>query len=276
TRIANGCPNNIPNPTHPGAVDHCGGISQWSVISGGRMGQVMGEDATEIAPAATVCTENCTAQNRVNGRALVVGFPFPVPSAVQLQPRFPQLSNGQFAAITVSPSTVDGGATAQGTVSLDAGAPAGGVVVLLSSNNPSAASVPATVTIPAGFVESTFNITTTQVAAQTVVTLGGSSGGIARSVDLTVKPQSGPPTDSLTITRAEYISSKRQLNVEATSTNTGATLTVYVTSTNVTIGALTNDGKGKSKGLLNWATNPVNIIVRSSSGGTATRAVTLK
>jgi hypothetical protein len=66
------------------------------------------------------------------------------------------------------------------------------------------------------------------------------------------------------------------LNVEATSTNTGATLTVYVTSTNVTIGALTNDGKGKSKGLLNWATNPVNIIVRSSSGGTATRAVTLK
>ena len=42
------------------------------------MGQVMGEDATEIAPAATVCTANCTAQNQVNGRAVVVGFPFPV------------------------------------------------------------------------------------------------------------------------------------------------------------------------------------------------------
>src|SRR6267143_5042731 len=88
TRIANGCPNNIPNPTHPGSVNHCGGISQWSVASGGRMGQVMGEDATEIAPAATVCTANCTAQNQVNGRALVVGFPFPVPNAVRLQPRF--------------------------------------------------------------------------------------------------------------------------------------------------------------------------------------------
>jgi len=58
------------------------------VASGGRMGQVMGEDATEIAPAAKLCTANCTAQNQVQGRAVVVGFPFPVPDAVRLQPRF--------------------------------------------------------------------------------------------------------------------------------------------------------------------------------------------
>ena len=88
TRIATGCPNNIPNQFHPGAVNHCGGVSQWSVSSGGRMGQVMGEDAVEIAPAASACTANCTAQNQVNGRAIVVGFPFPVPDVVRLKPRF--------------------------------------------------------------------------------------------------------------------------------------------------------------------------------------------
>jgi hypothetical protein len=88
TRIVNDCVNNIPNPFHPGTVSHCGGVSQWSVASGGRMGQVMGEDSTEIAPAAKVCTANCTAQNRVQGRAVVVGFPFPVPDAVRLKPRF--------------------------------------------------------------------------------------------------------------------------------------------------------------------------------------------
>src|SRR5262249_58380170 len=88
TRIAKGCPNNIPNPFHPGKVNHCGGVSQWSVASGGRMGQVMGEDATEIAPAAKVCTANCTAQNQVQGKAVVVGVPFPVPTTVPLQPRF--------------------------------------------------------------------------------------------------------------------------------------------------------------------------------------------
>src|SRR4029077_19875747 len=107
--------------------NHCGGISQWSVSSGGRMGQVMGEDATEIAPAATACTANCTAQNQLNGLPVVVGFPFPVPSPVRLQPRFAQPSNGQLAGTTISPSPVTGGTTAQGTVSLAAGAPVGGV-----------------------------------------------------------------------------------------------------------------------------------------------------
>jgi hypothetical protein len=88
TRIVTDCANSIPNPFHPGTVSHCGGVSQWSVASGGRMGQVMGEDSTEIAPAAKLCTANCTAQNRVRGRAVVVGFPFPVPDAVRLKPRF--------------------------------------------------------------------------------------------------------------------------------------------------------------------------------------------
>jgi len=88
TRIVRDCTNSIPNPLHPGTVSHCGGVSQWSVESGGRMGQVMGEDATEIAPAAKPCTAGCTAQDRVQGKALVVGFPFPVPDAVRLKPRF--------------------------------------------------------------------------------------------------------------------------------------------------------------------------------------------
>jgi hypothetical protein len=87
-RVAVDCANTIPNPFHPGAVSHCGGVSQWNVASGGRMGQVMGEDSTEIAPAAKPCTANCQAQNRVQGRAVVVGFPFPVPDPVRLKPRF--------------------------------------------------------------------------------------------------------------------------------------------------------------------------------------------
>jgi hypothetical protein len=51
------------------------------------MGQVMGEDATEIAPKAQRCTANCKAQDQVQGKAVVVGFPFPVPDAVRLKPR---------------------------------------------------------------------------------------------------------------------------------------------------------------------------------------------
>ena len=61
----------------------------WDVASGGRMGGVFGEDATEDAPPATTCTQDCQAQNQVRGQAVELGFPFPVPAANRLNPRFP-------------------------------------------------------------------------------------------------------------------------------------------------------------------------------------------
>jgi hypothetical protein len=79
--------------TRTGAISkvlHCGGVSQWSVASGGRMGQVMGEDATEVAPPATVCTHQCQAQNRTRGASTVLGAPFPVSDGDRLKPRYPQ------------------------------------------------------------------------------------------------------------------------------------------------------------------------------------------
>jgi hypothetical protein len=84
-----------------------------------------------------------------------------------------------------------------------------------------------------------------------------------------------PNADSVSITRAEYRSSNRELRVEATSSNSTATLTVYVTSSGATIGTLTNNGGGRYERVFtNIATNPVSITVKSSRGGTATRNVT--
>ena len=68
-------------------VQHCGGVSKWSVASGGRMGMVFGEDAVEVAPPATVCIQQCQAQNRVRGQAVVLGFLFPVPQNDRPKPR---------------------------------------------------------------------------------------------------------------------------------------------------------------------------------------------
>jgi hypothetical protein len=91
TRIAQGCPNQIQKRDGTFVtVDHCGGVSLWRVASGGRMGMVIGGDATEVAPPASDCTENCQAQNQVRGQAVNLGFPFPVPDNVRLKPRFPQ------------------------------------------------------------------------------------------------------------------------------------------------------------------------------------------
>ena len=103
-----GCVNQIATrfPATPIAiVRHCGGISRWDVASGGRMGQVMGEDAVEVAPPPTDCVHKCQAQNQVRGRSTVLGFPFPVDPADQLKPRFPAQPVPGAAALSV-PSSV--------------------------------------------------------------------------------------------------------------------------------------------------------------------------
>ena len=103
-----GCVNQIATrfPATPIAiVRHCGGISRWDVASGGRMGQVMGEDSVEVAPPPTDCTHKCQAQNRVRGQSTVLGFPFPVDQADQLKPRFPAQPVPGAAALSV-PSSV--------------------------------------------------------------------------------------------------------------------------------------------------------------------------
>ena len=84
------CDNQIRTRTGESVtVRHCGRVSVWDVASGGRMGMVTGEDATEVAPPATNCVQNCQAQNRVRGGAVVLGHPFPVPFDVRLRPPFP-------------------------------------------------------------------------------------------------------------------------------------------------------------------------------------------
>jgi hypothetical protein len=88
-----------------------------------------------------------------------------------------------------------GGATMAGWVDLEGGGLAGpgGFPVNLSTNSP-AASVPATVTIPAGVSGTGFSIQTTAVASTTVVTITATSGGVTNQWQITLTP-SPAPTD---------------------------------------------------------------------------------
>ncbi|HEX5603288.1 MAG TPA: hypothetical protein VFX63_12085, partial [Pyrinomonadaceae bacterium] len=62
----------------------------------------------------------------------------------------------------------------------------------------------------------------------------------------------------------------------ATDTATSATLRVYVTATGALVGTLKNNGNGRFSASLSWPTNPENITVRSSLGGSASSSVALK
>ena len=93
---------------------------------------------------------------------------------------------GAISSLTLSPSTIVGGSTATGTVTLTKAAPAGGIVVNLTSSNSTRAKVPATVLIPAGALSQVFNITTTATKQKTNVRITASYAGVNKSATLTI------------------------------------------------------------------------------------------
>jgi hypothetical protein len=76
------------------------------------------------------------------------------------------------------------------TVQLTAPAPAGGAVVSVTSTSPTAAPVPASFTMPAGFAFGQFQFQAGQVTAATPATLTGTLDATSASVSFTVRPPS--------------------------------------------------------------------------------------
>lgn len=91
--------------------------------------------------------------------------------------------------VTLNPAQLTGGAVStQNQVTLSSPAPAGGLTVTLSSSNSAAASVPASVFVPAGVSSATFQVTTSPVGATTTVTISASWMGVTKTAGLTVSP----------------------------------------------------------------------------------------
>jgi thermitase len=115
--------------------------------------------------------------------------------AVSGSPTQPSLSS-----LSLNPTSVVGGNSSTGTVTLTAPAPSGGFVVNLSSSNTSVATVPSSVTVPAGATSANFTVATNPVSSVTSVTITAAAGGITRTATLTVNPPASNVTlQSLTI-----------------------------------------------------------------------------
>ncbi|MET0623713.1 MAG: hypothetical protein ABW250_12085 [Pyrinomonadaceae bacterium] len=182
------------------------------------------------------------------------------------------------SSLSVTPGSVAGGANATATIALNGVAPAGGALVALTSDSP-AAVVPSSVLVPEGQTGVTFGVKTNAVTTSTTATLAATYGGTLTSnatAKLVVNPPPAQAADTVAIQRVEYVTSKRELSVQATSSNASATLTVYVAATGQVIGVLSNRGGGRYDRTFSVATNPQNVVVKSSLGGSASRAVSLK
>ncbi len=97
----------------------------------------------------------------------------------------PAQSSVTLQSLTISPTSVWGGQSATGTVTLSGPAPAGGATVQLRSSS-TRASVPSSITIPAGARSASFTIRTRSAFSITTVTITATYNGTSRSARLTV------------------------------------------------------------------------------------------
>jgi len=90
-------------------------------------------------------------------------------------------------SLALTPTTVKGGTSSRGTVTLSAPAPAGGAVVTLASNK-NVVRVPANVTILQGATSAAFTVKTKVVLGTNIATISASYGGVTKTAKLTVTP----------------------------------------------------------------------------------------
>ena len=89
--------------------------------------------------------------------------------------------------LTASPTTVIGGQDIQGTVSLSANAPDGGVTIQLSTNSKSV-TPPSQVLVAAGSSTAVFVVKTSSVSTKSAVTLTATLIGVSKTANVTLYP----------------------------------------------------------------------------------------
>ena len=99
-------------------------------------------------------------------------------------------------SIVLTPTTISGGAMAGAIVMLNGQAPAGGAVVDLTSDSPSA-TPPALATVPAGSSSVSVGFPTNTVAANTLANISATWNGASVQSPLTITPQGQPASIAL-------------------------------------------------------------------------------
>ena len=172
--------------------------------------------------------------------------------------------------ITVSPTSVIGGNSSRGTVTLT-GAAVGNVVVTLSSNNGSAA-VPSSVTVPQGAMSASFNIGTTPVASSTVASISAVYNGVTKTATLTITQ---PTLSSLKLTPSKVAggsSSTGTVTLSGVAPSTG--VTVQLSSNKPTVATVPSSvtvAPGATTASFTVSTsrvrNPTNVTISGTSAG---------
>ena len=181
--------------------------------------------------------------------------------------------------LTISPSTISGGAQPQGIVMLNGQASAGGAVVTLTSNSP-AVSPPTSVVVDAGSFSASFPIPTNAVGANTTATVTASYGGASAQAQVTLTPQQ--PPSSLTLSPTSITGQGGNSFATVTVASPSSTDQILqVASSNPAVASVPNGvmiPAGSTTGGFNISTSSVStqtIVTISVSGGGVTKTADL-
>jgi hypothetical protein len=156
--------------------------------SGGVVITLSSDNSTAVVPASvTVAAGATTATFTVNTNPVAssttanISATYGTTLSAALTVTPPSITS-----MTLNPTSLIGGSSSTGTVTLSGAAPAGGLAVALASSNTTVAQVPASLTVAAGNSTATFTVTTAAVAANTTVNISGTYGGSQAGATLTV------------------------------------------------------------------------------------------
>lgn len=170
-------------------------------------------------------------------------------------------------SISFAPSSILGmfpSSVASGFVNMS-GPVSDGVVVTLTSSNPAAVSVPATVPIGPGFDNGGFVVSAMHVDAVTPVTITASYQGVSKSAVFTDLKG----TDSVVITLAQYVVRSGGLKIEGTATDLTAKLQVFNAATKASLGFATFGSGNKFTFQATAGGGVTSVAVQSDKGGLA-------
>lgn len=175
-----------------------GGLSATGTVSligqappGGRTVTLSSNNTGVTVPASVVVPEGqssatfpiATAPARIMYTATITAAESGVVRTARLEVQPPTL-----LSVVVSPARVLHLAPAVGTVTIEQPAPVGGVPVLLATLQPTAATVPSSVLIPAGETTASFPVTTLTVGRLSDITVRATLGRIGRSGVFRLEP----------------------------------------------------------------------------------------
>jgi hypothetical protein len=128
-----------------------------------------------------------------------------------------------------SPASVLSGKAAGGSVYITGPAPAGGFAISMASSNQSLATVPASVTIPAGAISNTFLVDAGSVPSSSTVTISATDGKNSQSDPVTILP---PVLSSLSVPSSTVGGKQNGGGIGINAPAPSGGLTVTLTSSN--------------------------------------------